>query len=220
MPRLALAPVAVVVAVAVAAGILPARADLITGTFTATVSEHTTDTLDLFGQGASYDPYGAIVTGTFSYNTANLGPLSVIPETGFAGDYQWLQANAGALTLTVTTGATTTTVVSSSSGEVYVANRDYQLFSALGSDGSNAIEDYIVSNSYFLPTDSPAAPNYAFSMPNGAITQTGESYLHVGGETITFTDTTVNVTDQAVPEPSSLVLLAGLAGLRLVRRRR
>jgi hypothetical protein len=30
-------------------------------------------------------PYGATVTGTFSFNTANVGPLNVVPETGFGG---------------------------------------------------------------------------------------------------------------------------------------
>lgn len=78
----------------------------------------------------------------------------------------------------------------------------------------------MVSNAYFLPTDSPASPDYAFTVPDGDITQTSESYLHVGSETVTFIDTTLGVTDELVPEPSSLVLLAGLAGLRIIRRRR
>jgi hypothetical protein len=53
-------------------------------------------------------------------------------------------------------------------------------------------------------------------VPDGDITQTSESSLHVGSETVTFIDTTLSVTNDSVPEPSSLVLLAGL---HIIRRR-
>jgi hypothetical protein len=116
----------------------------------------------------------------------------------------------------VTTGTTTTTVVASSSGQVDVSNRAYQLYAPLGSAGTNSIDDYMVSNAYFLPADSPASLDCAFTVPDGDITQTSESSLHVGSETVTFIDTTLSVTNDSVPEPSSLVLLAGL---HIIRRR-
>lgn len=214
-----------------AVGTAPAQAITINGTFRGDVSNHGSDSLNLFGAGTVSDFYSQSISGSFFYDTAALGAVSVTPNAGgTAGqtDYSWTN-NTGAISLSVTTAYTTTTVASSVSGGVFRADRQiagsYQLLEVYANDGVNHIEQYFVSHVDFLGTGGLTIPDYVFSLPNGDAFQYGESYLTVGSEVIRSIDslvsTSVSSSATAAPEPGTLSLVgAGLFAIGFARSRR
>jgi hypothetical protein len=203
-----------------------ARADIMSGSFTGTMTAGT-DEDDLFGLGVDEDLTGQNVTGTFTYNTALFGAGVVV---GTTETYQ--NTSVGALTVTLTINGVTYTFQDRANSSIYLDDSSTSEVT-LQSDDTAAN----ISATFLLDVGLPDTPFVSNTSLTGIYSASalGDSLIQNSLFQIINSDPTevvsdgafnvnsITVTDQGtqMPEPASVALLiVGLAGITGIRRRR
>jgi hypothetical protein len=192
---------------------LGARATVVTGTFSGGFYDGT-DTTGVF-ETAGSDLTGAAVTGTFSYNTSLLTP-SIVGTTNTA------TGSPGALTVTMTINGNTYIFTDPSSSSVYVDTSVSEItLQNTNTVGSTYETFYLDASSFpgFITTTDLAAQDFSELSPLSA---TGSFLIGDPGAVANGDFTLTSITaSPPVPEPASMtLLLVGLGGIAVRRKRR
>jgi hypothetical protein len=203
-----------------------AHATIMTGSFSGTMTAGT-DADNLFGGGVASDLTDDAVTGTFVYDTTLFSAAAPV-----GGTVQYTATGAGALTITVTIGSVTYTFQDRANSSIYLDPSSTSEVTLVANDtapGVNATFELDVGlpDTPFLTSNSLTDTYDAAGLDDSVIQNSGFQISNsdpaevVGGAEFNVNSIAVQQQSQDLPEPASMgLLLAGLAGITGIRRRR
>jgi hypothetical protein len=203
-----------------------AHATIMTGSFSGSMTAGT-DENNLFGGGVGSDLTEQFVTGTFAYDTTLFSAAAPV-----GGTVQYTATQAGALTITLTIGSVTYTFQDRANSSIYLDPSSTSEVTLTADDTAPG-----VNATFELDVGLPDTPFVTSNSLTGTYDATGldDSVIQNSIFQIINSDPTEVVSDgefnvnsiavqqqsQDVPEPASVgLLLAGLAGISGIRRRR
>jgi hypothetical protein len=212
------------VAGALCLGPVVAQADVVTGSFTGTMSNGT-DSTGVFGADGG-DLSNDAITGSFSYNT------TLFSQSVSGGTNTATGTGLGALTVTITLNGINHTFTDQTSSSIFlddgsVSGNNEMTLNTLNQAGSDnesfTLDAQDPLNSFITGTDLVQAFTETPFVSDGSfqILDTGPTVAAGGGFTIETL--TLNGAASVIPEPASAALLlsgiAGMVGITAKRRR-
>jgi hypothetical protein len=203
-----------------------ARADIMSGSFTGTMTAGT-DEDNLFGLGDDSDLTGDAVTGTFVYDTTLFSAGAPV-----GGTVQYTATSVGALTVTLTINGVTYTFQDRANSSIYLDPSSTSEVTLVANDSATNVSatfelDVALPDTPFVTSNSLTGTYNATALGDSII-QNSEFQIINSDPTEVVSDGAFNINSisvqqqsQAMPEPASVgLLMVGMAGIAGIRRRR